>query len=210
MGIHLLAFVGVAILVVITPGPDTLLVTKNALLHGRRVGLATVAGVSLGLIVWTTAAALGIAALVRESELAFTLVKIFGALYLAWLGLSALRAASHPLEPGDFADAAPARVASVRQGYRQGLLTNLGNPKIAIFFTSFLPQFAKGDHPSFTALLLLAVAFSAIGLAWLSFYNIVIAKAGEFLRRPTVRRVVEGVTGTALVAFGITLAVEHR
>ena len=97
-----------------------------------------------------------------------------------------------------------------RVALRQGAICNLGNPKIAIFFTSFLPQFTRGDHPSFTALLLLALAFSAIGLSWLSLYNLVLAKAGDFLRRPRPRRVLEGVTGTVLVAFGARLAAEHR
>jgi len=210
VGIHLLAFVGVAILVVITPGPDTLLVTKNALLHGRRVGLATVAGVSLGLIVWTTAAALGIAALVRESELAFTLVKIFGALYLAWLGLSALRAASHPLEPGDFADAAPARVASVRQGYRQGLLTNLGNPKIAIFFTSLLPQFVSGQRPGPVPFIVLGAVFSLMGLGWLSCYVLLAARLSRLLANRRVKAAIDRVTGVVLIGVGVRLALERR
>ena len=93
MGVHLWAFVGIAALVIIAPGPDTVLVTKNALLHGRGAALGTSLGVNTGLLIWTVAAAFGVAALVRESALAFTVLKLMGAAYLIWLGLGALRAA---------------------------------------------------------------------------------------------------------------------
>lgn len=210
MGIHLLPFVGVSILLVIAPGPDTLLVAKNALLHGRSVGLATVAGVSLGLIVWTAAAALGIAALVRESELAFTLVKILGAVYLAWLGLSALRAASRPLEDRDFADAAPVRVASVRQGFRQGLLTNLGNPKIAIFFTSLLPQFVSGQRPGPAPFIVLGAVFSLMGLGWLSGYVLLATRLSRLLANRRVKAAIDRLTGVVMIGVGVRLALERR
>lgn len=210
MGIHLLAFVGVSMLLVIAPGPDTLLVAKNALLHGRSVGLATVAGVSLGLIVWTTAAALGIAALVRESEVAFTIVKILGAVYLAWLGLSALRAASHPLEHGDFADADAPRVASVRQGFRQGLLTNLGNPKIAIFFTSLLPQFVSGHRSGPAPFIVLGAVFSLMGLAWLSGYVLLATRLSRLLANRRVKAAIDRLTGVVMIGIGVRLALERR
>src|ERR1700722_5834084 len=128
MGIHLWAFVGIAALVIIAPGPDTVLVTKNAILHGRRAALGTSLGVNAGLVIWTVAAALGVAAVVRESAVAFTVLKLLGAAYLIWLGgqalLSARRRTAH--------DAAGARRSSApmgaRLGFRQGLLSNLGNP----------------------------------------------------------------------------------
>ena len=210
MFVHFEAFLAIATLIALTPGPDTALVTRNALIGGRRAGVFTILGIGSGLLIWTIAASVGIAALLRASEPAFVALKIAGSAYLIFLGAQALWGAFRGT--GAHIRLAPAGTSRVppRLAYRQGVLCNLGNPKIAIFFTSFLPQFAQGDEPSFTALLLLALAFSAIGLGWLSLYNLGIAKAGEFLRRPTVRRVVEGITGTALVGFGVRLAGEHR
>jgi threonine/homoserine/homoserine lactone efflux protein len=208
--VHFEAFLAISLLVAVTPGPDTALVTRNALIGGRRAGAFTIVGVALGLVVWTLAASVGIAALVRASEPAFVALKFAGAAYLAFLGAQALWAALRGT--GRRVLLAPAGAHRMPTGvaFRQGLVCNLGNPKIAIFFSSFLPQFARGDHPPFTALLLLALAFSAIGLSWLSLYNLVVARAGDFLRRPAARRLVEGITGTVLVGFGVRLAAEHR
>ena len=208
--VHFEAFLAISALLALTPGPDTALVTRNALLGGRRAGAFTIAGVSLGLLVWTLAASGGIAALLRASEPAFVALKLLGAAYLVYLGAQALRGA---LRPGgqtlELARSGPHRLGP-RRAFRQGLVCNLGNPKIAVFFTSFLPQFARGDHPSFTTLALLALAFSAIGLTWLSVYNVAVARAADVLRRTRVRRALEGVTGAVLVALGARLAFEHR
>jgi threonine/homoserine/homoserine lactone efflux protein len=208
--VHFEAFLAITTLLALTPGPDTALVTRNALVGGRRAGIFTIFGIAVGLIVWTLAASLGIAAVLRASEPAFVAVKVVGGAYLVFLGAQALWGAFRGT--GSRVQLAPAGTHRIppRLAFRQGVVCNLGNPKIAIFFTSFLPQFAHGDHPSFAALLILALTFSAIGLSWLLLYNVVLAKAGEFLRRPAVRRVVEGITGTVLVGFGIRLATEHR
>ena len=204
------AFLAIALLMAMTPGPDTALVTRNALVGGRRVGAFTVLGIALGLVVWTIAASLGVAALLRASEPAFVAVKVVGSVYLVYLGAQAIRGAVHGAGPRIVVEASRTERIRPRLALRQGVLCNLGNPKIAIFFSSYQPQFARGDHPSFLALLLLALAFSAIGLGWLSIYNLLVAKAGDFLRRPAVRRAVEGVTGVVLVGFGARLALEHR
>jgi threonine/homoserine/homoserine lactone efflux protein len=210
MFVHFGAFLAISTLLAITPGPDTALVTGNALVGGRRAGAFTVLGIALGLLVWTLAASVGIAAVLRASEPAFVAVKVVGSVYLVYLGAQALRGAIRG--KGARIELAPAGTARIppRVAFRQGLLCNLGNPKIAIFFTSFLPQFAAGDDPSFAALLVLALTFSAIGLLWLTVYNLGVARAGEFLRRPTVRRLVEGLTGIVLVGFGVRLALERR
>jgi threonine/homoserine/homoserine lactone efflux protein len=136
--VHLLPFLAVAVVVVITPGADMALVTKNALLHGRRPALATAVGINLGILFWTAAAALGLAALIAASQTAFTAIKLAGAAYLIFLGLQALRASR-----ADQRANLPASVGapiSGRVALRQGLVSNLLNPKIAIFFTSLLPQ----------------------------------------------------------------------
>ena len=101
------------------------------------------------------------------------------------------------------------RDISSRVALRQGLLSNLANPKIAVFFTSFLPQFVPNGHAAFASLLTLGFVFSAMTLAWLCCYSTLVARAGDVLRRSKVRRVLEGVTGTVLVAFGLRLATEQ-
>ncbi|HZO96305.1 MAG TPA: LysE family translocator [Gaiellaceae bacterium] len=206
---HLGAFVALSALLAVAPGPDTAITTRNALVGGRRAGLATIGGIALGLAVWTVATGAGVAALLRASEPAFVALKLAGAAYLAFLGLQALRSAARRREPGEAARGAP-RPIPARLALRQGALTNLGNPKIAVFFTSFLPQFTPAHEASFGALVLLGLLFCAIGLGWLVVYTLALARLGELLRRPGPRRVLDGVTGAVLLGFGARLAAEHR
>jgi len=203
------AFLGISALLAIAPGPDTAITTRNALVGGRRAGLFTILGVAFGLAVWTVATAGGLAALLQASEPAFVAIKLVGAIYLAVLGAQAIRAALR--RSGPAADGSVERRAiAPRAAWRQGALTNLGNPKIAVFFTSFLPQFTPSHHATFAALVLLGVLFCLVGLTWLTLYALVIARIGDFLRRPGPRRVLDAVTGTVLLGFGVRLATEHR
>jgi threonine/homoserine/homoserine lactone efflux protein len=166
---------------------------------GRRSGISTALGVSTGQATWTIATAAGIAALLAASEPAFLAVKILGAAYLVWLGLQALLAAVR-------GHARPAVRAPKCSSFRQGLLSNLGNPKMAAFFPSLLPQFAH----SFPALLALGFVFSLMTLVWLTAYAFAVARAGDFLSRSWVKRAIEAVTGAVLVALGLRLATERR
>ena len=202
-------FVGVAALVIITPGPDTALTVRNALLGGRRAGVATAAGVALGLAVWTAAASAGLAALLVASEPAFVAVKLAGAAYLVLLGLQTLVHAwrGRPVEGDGEREAARLRPWVA---LRQGLLNDLGNPKIAVFFTTLLPQFAPAHGPAFATLLAFGLLFCAMTFAWLCVYSAVVARAGRVLGRPRVRRVLDAVMGAALVAVGVRVAVERR
>ncbi len=197
---ELLAFLGVAVVVIVTPGQDTALTVRNTLAGGRPAGLRTATGVVCGQAVWALAASAGVAALLMASEPAFVALKLAGAAYLVFLGGQALLAAVRRR---------PAHVEVGRASgseLRQGLLSNLGNPKMAVFFSSLLPQF--GD--SFAALLGLGLLFCALTLTWLSAYAMAIARAGDVLRRPRVRRAIDAVTGTALVALGLRLAATDR
>ena len=194
---HLAAFFAVSALVIVTPGQDTALTIRNALLGGRRGGVFTAGGVASGQAVWTVAASAGVAALLRASEPAFLAVRLAGAAYLVYLGVQTLlrRGEVRPLAGG-----------SARRAYRQGLLSNLGNPKMAVFFMSLLPQFAT----SFSAGLVLGLVFCSMTFVWLTGYAFAVAKAGGVLRRPRVRRALDRVTGAVLVAFGLRLAAESR
>jgi threonine/homoserine/homoserine lactone efflux protein len=188
---HLAAFVGISAIVICTPGPDTALVVRNTLFGGRANGIRTAAGIVLGIAIWTFAASAGIAALVAASRPLFAALRLLGAAYLIWLGLSTLRR-------GHRADVASRPGA----GFRQGLLSNLGNPKIAVFFTSLLPQFAAG----FFALAALGALFCALGAVWLTGYALVVARARGLVLRARVSRALDVVTGTVLAGFGVRLA----
>jgi threonine/homoserine/homoserine lactone efflux protein len=196
------AFLGVSLLVIVTPGQDTALTIRNTLAGGRRSGVFTAVGVVSGQVTWAVAASAGLAAVLLASQPAFTALRLVGAAYLVFLGAQALLAAFR-------SQAAPlvtvSRVPALTGAYRQGLLSNLGNAKMAVFFTSLLPQFGT----TFWTMLPLGLCFAAITLGWLSAYAIAVAKAASVLRRPVVRRILDAVTGTVLVAFGLRLAAER-
>jgi threonine/homoserine/homoserine lactone efflux protein len=203
------AFVGVATLVIVTPGPDTALTIRNALLGGRAAGVATAAGVALGLAVWTAAASAGLAALLVASQPAFVAVKLAGAAYLVLLGATtlvhALRGRGDPHE-----DSGRARRLRPAAALRQGVLNDLGNPKIAVFFTTLLPQFAPSHGPAFPTLLAFGLLFCAMTFVWLCAYSVAVARAGDALRRQRIRRTLDAVMGAALVAVGVRVATERR
>lgn len=204
---ELAAFVGIAVVVIVTPGPDTALMIRNTLVGGRTSGLRTALGVCTGIAVWGVATSAGLAALLVASEPAFRALKLAGAAYLVFLGAQTLLHAFR----GDRARLeARERRPDPRAAYRQGLLSNLGNPKIAVFFTSLLPQFAPGGDASFAGLLGLSLLFCAMGLAWLSAYAVAVARIGDVLRRSAIRRAIDAITGAVLVAFGLRLATEKR
>lgn len=210
MGTHLLVFVGVAAIVILIPGPDTAVVTKNVLMHGRRTALATSLGVSAGLSVWTIAAAGGVASVLRASAVAFTVLKLIGALYLVWLGVQALRAARHAGEGEDASEHASRPAIGVFGGFRQGLLSDLANPKIGIFFTSLLPQFVDPGRAVLIPFLVLGAVFVTMTLLWLCAYSLLAARAAATLRRPRVKAAMDRFTGIVLIAIGIRLATESR
>lgn len=209
VGAHLLVFIGVAAIVILVPGPDTAVVTKNVLVHGRRAAFGTSLGVSAGLSVWTLAAAIGVASVVRASAVAFTVLKLIGALYLVWLGLQALRAAGHT-ESGGRSPTGGKPAMGALGGFRQGFLSDLANPKIGIFFTSLLPQFVDPGHSVLLPFLALGGVFVLMTVVWLSAYCMIAARAAKTLQRPRVKAAMDRVTGIVLIALGLRLAIEHR
>ena len=203
----MLAFLGVSLLVIVTPGQDTVLTIRNTLLGGRRAGAFTALGVSAGQACWTLAAAAGVAALLHASEPAFTAIKLAGATYLVYLGAQTLWNATRDNAHRDTsASDAVAATLTPPGALRQGFFSNLGNPKMAIFFTSLLPQFAS----SFLVLLGLGLVFCTLTLCWLTSYAIAVAKANNILRRPRIRRLLDSLTGVFLIAFGLRLATQSR
>jgi threonine/homoserine/homoserine lactone efflux protein len=196
------AFVAVAVLVIVTPGPDTAMTVRGTLLGGRRAGVMTAFGVVSGQACWTVAASAGITALLVASEPAFVALKLLGAAYLVYLGVQAVAAAIRGTAVHEVEAASGARL-SARTAYRQGLVSDLGNPKMAAFFTSLLPQFGS----SFWGMLALGLTFCALTWLWLAAYATALARLQASRR---VRRAIEAVTGTVLVALGVRLATESR
>jgi threonine/homoserine/homoserine lactone efflux protein len=195
-----------ALVLIMLPGPDQALITRNALVGGRHGGLLTMVGGVLGLAVHAAAAALGLSALLLASATAFTVLKIVGAVYLLWLAVQMLWSARRSPRPpvDELAGAAPER----RSGYlRQGFLSNALNPKVALFFVTFLPQFLSTDSgsPRLEAALLSAV-FAALYLAWFGLYIAAVDRLSRWLRRPRVKTRIEQVTGLILTTVAVRLA----
>jgi threonine/homoserine/homoserine lactone efflux protein len=195
----LAAFLAVSAVVICTPGQDTALTIRNTLTGGRRNGFATAFGVACGQALWTLAASAGLVALFAASEPVFHTLRLFGALYLVYLGAHSLRRA---LTPGTNPDAGELPERS-RHGFRQGVLSNLGNPKMAVFFATLLPQFAPSG--AFLVLLALGLIFCSLTLGWLALYAVAISKARRLIRG-RVRRALNAANGLVLSALGLRLA----
>jgi len=198
---HALVFVGVVALLTITPGADMAMVSRSVFTGGRRAAFGTTLGICAGCFVWACASALGIAAVLAASETAYDALRLVGAVYLIWLGVQTLWMARTNLSPRP--DDLPAR----GHPFRQGLLTNLFNPKIAIFYSTFLPQFIAPGDPALLVSMLLASIHIGFGLAWLTLYAWLLSKAIEAFRGSRLRRALDALTGTVLVGLGVRLAV---
>ncbi len=208
----LAAFVAVSAVVICTPGQDTALTIRNSLAGGRRSGIATAGGVAAGQAIWTIAASAGVVALLSASEPIFRALKLAGAAYLVYLGAESLLDAllrRTRRKSSKQQSVTRSNGSSPRKAARQGLLSNLGNPKMAVFFASLLPQFVLAGSASFAALLALGLLFCSMTLVWLTLYALAVAKARRLLSG-RVRRVLDALTGLVLVALGARLATERR
>lgn len=206
----LLAFGLTSTLLILAPGPDSLLVMRNTLRDGRRAGWVTACGTLSGLLAWVVAAALGLSALVRVSHLGYDLLRLAGASYLIWLGASSLVPACHGhARAGERACRTP---GGARRGrlFRNGLLSDLLNPKIGVFFVAFLPGFIPAGASAMTFSLVLGLLFIAETAAWLAIVTWLVARGAGWLRRSAGQRWLERLTGLALIGFGLRLAAAAR
>ena len=204
-----LAYLGVCAVVICTPGPDTALTIRNSIVGGRRGGVLTAAGIATGQMAWTIAASIGIAGLIQASQPAFTALKIVGAAYLVFLGVQSILAAIRG-RPNHQARNVTPPVLKPWQAVRQGFTSNIANPKMAAFFLSLLPQFVPAAASSFAALLPLGLVFCLMTFGWLTLYAVVLHRLGPIMQRSRVRRALDAVSGTVLVALGIRVATETR
>lgn len=202
---HALVFLGIVALLTITPGADMAMVARSVFTGGRRDALGTTLGIAAGCLVWAFASAVGVAAVLAASRTAYDALRLVGAAYLIWLGIQTLLAARR---------GAPELPAAnePRRGspFRQGLLTNLFNPKIAIFYSTFLPQFIAPGDPVLVLSMALAGVHVALGIAWLSLYAWLLDRAIAAFKGTRLRRALDAVTGTVLVGLGLRLAADRR
>jgi len=205
---QLLAYAGVSLLLAVTPGPDMAVVTKNALAHGRRGVLLTTTGIGFALLIWAAATAVGVSAVLRASNELFFLLKLAGAAYLAYLGIrTLLESRRRPADTDFLAEAPPP--APAHAIFRQGFLSAISNPKLGVFFVTFLPQFVAPGQELLPRLLELGLIFAAIGWTWMNVYGLFITRIRDFITAPRVRQWMQRVTGVVLLGFGARLALER-
>lgn len=204
---RILAFSAVSLLIALVPGPDFALVTRNALAHGRRGVLGTTSGLTCALGVWVAVTAFGLAALLERSAVAFSIVKLAGAAYLAYLGVRSLLASRH--QPAPLLDGGPRPARTSAALWRQGFFSALLNPKLGVFFVTFFPQFVDRSSAVIGQVLLLGALFIVIGITWMTAYGLAVSRLSALLMSPRVRRLMDRVTGTVLLAFGARLAIDR-
>ena len=199
------AFIGIAALLTVLPGADMALVAKVTLLDGKRAAFFTSLGICAGLPVHATASALGLSLILATSAEAFTVVKFAGAGYLAYLGVRTIR---DSLRPAADVTVTATRARSGPAAFAQGFLSNVLNPKVALFYLTFLPQFISPGDNVLAKSLVLAAIHAVLGLAWLPLYAYAIDRVGAAVRG--ARRWLERLSGAALIGLGLRLALERR
>jgi threonine/homoserine/homoserine lactone efflux protein len=208
---HYWLFIATAIVLIITPGQDTFFILGRSLSGGRGDGIAAAMGVSAGTVIHTLLAALGLSALLATSPYAFMVVKFAGAAYLIYIGVRALLSRANGM-PGD--GQVPAQGGTHRHwaSFRQGVLTNLLNPKVALFFLALLPQFIDAASPyKVPAFIALGLSFVTMGAAWCVMLAVAAARLrGAFLRRPSMSAVMNKVAGAMFIGLGLKLATARQ
>ncbi|MED3398368.1 LysE family translocator [Bacillus wiedmannii] len=202
-------FIIMSICLIILPGPDTAMATKNTLVAGKVGGVKTVFGTCVALLIHTLAAVIGLSAIIVKSALLFSIFKYVGALYLIYIGIKALLAVRNK-EGFDTNDISLNNEDKHTSCFRQGFLTNLLNPKVAVFFLTFLPQFLNPNHNTFIQLLVMGLTYLVLTVIWFAFYIFLIDKISAFMKKPRTQRYIQGLTGIVLIGFGIKLAFEKN
>ncbi|MFD8232866.1 LysE family translocator [Streptomyces sp. NPDC059696] len=205
MLIEFLTAAGVLALLTMVPGPDMAVVTKRAVASGGQDGLRTAGGITAGLLIWGLLTVVGLAAVLAASATGYTVIKLAGAAYLVLLGVQALLHSRRARTPGT--DTLPG--APTGNPWRTGLVTNVFNPKIAVFYTGLLPTLAPAGLSPHTGMALLVLLHAALTAVWLGGYVMLLAKARVFFHKPAVRRAMDRVTGVVLIGFGLKVATTH-
>jgi len=208
---QVLAFALAAALLTVAPGPDTFLVIRNVVRGGRRDGIVTSFGICSGLFVHATLSAVGVSMLLVQSATVFRLVKLAGACYLVWLGVQSLRGALRASPSVDSVEASsPISRRPPSQSFIEGWLSNVLNPKTAIFYLAFLPQFIGPADPVLQKSLLLTAIHFAQGILWLGIVAFAVDRSRRVFLQPVIRRWMDAVCGTLLVGLGLRLAIQRQ
>jgi RhtB (resistance to homoserine/threonine) family protein len=200
-------FIIMCILLIILPGPDTAIATRNTVTVGTSGGFKTMFGTCCALLIHTSAAVFGLSAIIVKSALLFSIFKYVGAVYLVYLGFKTLWG----LRNKQVAAAAETPVKSKYEHqscFKQGFLTNLLNPKVAVFFLTFLPQFVNPGNDTFLPFLIMGMTYTVLTALWFVFYIYLLNQISAFMKKPRTQAIFEGITGTVLIGFGIKLALE--
>ncbi|HZZ70473.1 MAG TPA: LysE family translocator [Phenylobacterium sp.] len=202
----LLAYMVAAGLLTLTPGLDTALILRTAAVEGPKRAVLAALGIDVGCLIWGAAVALGLGALLQASALAFTALRWAGAAYLVWLGLNLIL---KPRDRFDVTAGAPSTGGDFTW-MRRGLLTNLLNPKVGVFYISFLPQFLPQGVPAAPFIFLLAVIHVVIGTLWSICLIAATQPISRVLKKAAVVRWLDRITGGVFLGFGVRLALERR
>ncbi|CEG25521.1 LysE family translocator [Bacillus sp. B-jedd] len=197
-----LTFFLLSLFVVMSPGIDTALITKRTISGGQKDGYKMALGITTGSLVHTVAAAFGLSAILMQSAVAFEIVKTVGALYLIYLGISSFITRRKNNEN--------AHEAKKGSAFKQGLLSNVLNPKVAMFFLTFLPQFVRPGGETTQQLLMMGVIYTILSIGWFFVYVFFINFLRDWLMSPKVQSVMDKVTGIVLIGFGLKLALDRQ
>ncbi|WP_018391851.1 LysE family translocator [Bacillus sp. 37MA] len=200
-------FVLMCIFLIILPGPDTAIATKNTVTVGRIGGLKTALGNCCALLIHTSAAVLGLSAIIVKSALLFSVFKYVGAVYLIYLGVKTLWSMKKKEEAASIAMNTKSQFVNT-SCFKQGFLTNILNPKVAVFFLTFLPQFVDSGSNTFLPFLIMGITYTVLTAVWFLLYIYLINQISVFMKKPKTQNIIEGITGTILIGFGIKLALE--
>ncbi|KAB2337740.1 LysE family translocator [Cytobacillus depressus] len=198
------------IMLIILPGPDTALVTKNSISKGKKAGLHTVFGTLVALLIHTLATVLGLSALIVKSAFFFSILKYIGAIYLIYLGCKSIMFIMKKRPVSDNENKNKMLKFEKKSYFLQGFLCDILNPKVAVFFLTFLPQFTGSNSNAFLGFLVLGLTYTLLTMIWSIFYIYLINYISEFMKKPSTLKTVEGITGGILILFGIKLALEQR
>ncbi|MGG0657645.1 LysE family translocator [Rummeliibacillus pycnus] len=202
-------FVTMCILLILLPGPDTAIATKNTLTIGKKGGLKTILGTCCALLIHTFAAVVGLSAIIAKSAFVFSIFKYVGGAYLIYLGVKSFISMRKQKRDMEMLEEVEMKYDD-RSCFKQGFLTNLLNPKVAVFFLTFLPQFVDPKNHSFLPFVWMGLTYLALTAIWFIFYILLLNAIRTFMMKPQTQMVIEGTTGIVLVGFGIKLALEKN
>ncbi|EDL62778.1 LysE family translocator [Bacillus sp. SG-1] len=198
-------FVIMSAMLILLPGPDTAIVTKNTLAGGSTKGIQTLLGTICALLIHTLAAVAGLSAIIVKSAVLFSFFKYAGALYLVYLGVKSILSLRKSSLTEELSQDNKYKNKSY---FKQGFLTNILNPKVAVFFLTFLPQFVNTGSEPLVPFLLMGITYAVLTAGWFLLYIFLINQISTFMKKPNTTKVIEALTGTVLIGFGIKLAFE--